>query len=320
MEQMTSTIDLHMHSIYSDGKDDLPELLAKVREAGIRTFALSDHDTIDGAQKMIALVPDDMHFIPSVEFSCKYREGGPEDKWSCHLLGPGADPRKEGFAEVVREAKQIRLTKMEWRYQALEAIFHISLTQEQMDWVKGHSSPGKPHLGQVLAEMTYAENGWTLPDEHSSAQEWEKYYDCFQKEIRGKLNVLPDRCKEIGIPHYSAHMEPRRAIEGVLAGGGVPVWAHPFGERREKFTNRDRIRARLETMKGFGLMGIECYYNQYNEDEVDFLLSLAKEYDLLVSGGSDYHSYSVKPNRLGDLNTYGKPVTEEMLTVMTKLS
>ena len=305
-----------MHSIYSDGKDTVPKLLNKIREAGIRTFALSDHDTVDGALEMKDLVPEDMRFIPSIEFSCKYKEEREGDKWSCHILGYGADPEKKAFSDIVHEAKEIRLQKMNWRFGALEAIHHIQFTQEQKDWINGHSSPGKPHLAQVLTQMLYESRKWPLPDSKSPDSEWERYRSCFQQEIQEKLNTLGRKCRENGLAGCEAHLEPRKTIEGILKGGGVPVWAHPFGENRGKFISEEEVRIRLEKLKSMGLMGMECYYSQYNEQEVAFLLALAREYHLLVSGGSDYHSLSVKPNRLGELNTYGEPVTEEMLSLL----
>ena len=63
-------IDLHMHSTASDGTDTIPELLKKVRAAGIDIFAVTDHDTIDGSMEMEGIVPEDMTFIRGIEFSC----------------------------------------------------------------------------------------------------------------------------------------------------------------------------------------------------------------------------------------------------------
>lgn len=66
------------------------------------------------------------------------------------------------------------------------------------------------------------------------------------------------------------------------------------------------------------IMGIECWYSRYSEDEVSFLLSMADKYHLLVSGGSDYHGIR-KNIALGELNAFGKPVATEQLTVIDEL-
>ena len=61
--------DLHIHSNFSDGSDDLKTLISKIKSAGINIFALTDHDTIRGCKEMIALVPNDMKFIPAIELT-----------------------------------------------------------------------------------------------------------------------------------------------------------------------------------------------------------------------------------------------------------
>ena len=65
-------IDLHMHSLVSDGTDSPAELLAKVRESGIEIFSLTDHDAIKGCMAIIGLLQvGDPVFIPGAEFSCR---------------------------------------------------------------------------------------------------------------------------------------------------------------------------------------------------------------------------------------------------------
>ena len=64
--------DLHVHSNFSDGSDDLKTLISKIKSAGINIFALTDHDTIRGCKEMIALVPNDMKFIPSAQYDIFY--------------------------------------------------------------------------------------------------------------------------------------------------------------------------------------------------------------------------------------------------------
>ena len=88
-------IDLHMHSCMSDGTDPIPELLRKVREAGITVFSVTDHDTMEGALEMERLVkeqcPTDVTFICGIEFSSITEEG------KCHILGYGCDPDSDFY-------------------------------------------------------------------------------------------------------------------------------------------------------------------------------------------------------------------------------
>ncbi|MEE3455084.1 MAG: PHP domain-containing protein, partial [Succiniclasticum sp.] len=82
---MNSKVDLHMHSRASDGSDWIPGLLRKIQKLGIRTFALTDHDTIKGVQRMEKIVPDGIRFIRGIELSCKTEVA------KCHILGYNYD-------------------------------------------------------------------------------------------------------------------------------------------------------------------------------------------------------------------------------------
>ena len=88
---MTSTVDLHIHTTASDGSDSPSRLLENLRNAGITTFAVTDHDTIDGALEMEALVTDQFRFHRGIEFSCQSPAG------KCHILGYGFDPDHPAF-------------------------------------------------------------------------------------------------------------------------------------------------------------------------------------------------------------------------------
>ena len=80
-----SKVDLHMHSTASDGTDTPEELLKNIRKSGITVFAITDHDTIEGAMQMEKLAPNDVKFIRGVEFSCKTPSG------KCHIVGLNYD-------------------------------------------------------------------------------------------------------------------------------------------------------------------------------------------------------------------------------------
>ena len=95
---MNSKVDLHMHSRASDGSDWIPGLLRKIQKLGIRTFALTDHDTIKGVQRMEKIVPDGIRFIRGIELSCKTEVA------KCHILGYNYDLKQKEFLDFVAEA------------------------------------------------------------------------------------------------------------------------------------------------------------------------------------------------------------------------
>ena len=94
-------IDLHMHSTVSDGTDTPEELLARVQEAGIELFALTDHDALKGCDMIRkARKPGDPQFLNGVEFSCRDELG------KYHILGYGYDPDSPSILNVVEKGAQ----------------------------------------------------------------------------------------------------------------------------------------------------------------------------------------------------------------------
>ena len=102
---MNSKVDLHMHSRASDGSDWIPGLLRKIQKLGIRTFALTDHDTVKGVQRMEKIVPDGIRFIRGIELSCKTEVA------KCHILGYNYDLKQKEFLDFVAEAYGVRINK-----------------------------------------------------------------------------------------------------------------------------------------------------------------------------------------------------------------
>ena len=123
---MSSMVDLHMHSKASDGTDFIPELLKSIQIHGIKTFALTDHDTIKGVLDMENLVPEGIRFIKGVELSCKTKVA------KCHILGYNYDPSNTGFLKFVAEAHDVRIKKNHNRLTYLKKIYDIEFTDEEI--------------------------------------------------------------------------------------------------------------------------------------------------------------------------------------------
>lgn len=90
-------IDLHIHSTASDGTDSPEEIVEKIgRHSGVKIFALTDHDTIVGIEKLPATFSDTILFINGVEFSCKIA-----DRSKCHILAYFFDAANEAFQQLL---------------------------------------------------------------------------------------------------------------------------------------------------------------------------------------------------------------------------
>ena len=124
---------------------------------------------------------------------------------------------------------------------------------------------GRPHFGRVLVELGLADS----------------VDDAFARYLgREKRYFVPRRIIDIDT-----------SVESIMKSGGVPVLAHPFQYRMDDAQLRDLI----EHCMGHGLRGLECRYSGYDAEQVRYLESLAEEYDLLKTGGSDFHG-SNKPH------------------------
>ncbi|MCC8103343.1 MAG: PHP domain-containing protein [Clostridiales bacterium] len=280
-------VDLHIHTAASDGSDSVQELLVRLKKYDIDTFAVTDHDTIDGALEMERAVEPGVRYVKGVEFSCI----SPVDK--CHILGYGYDATDSQLLAALKEGSDLRMAKLDARLAYVQETYHVEFTQEELDWLYGMKSPGKPHLADILLKRGIGKDR----------------NDVIRNYIHEKdhgTNKTADR--------ISAHM----AISGILHAGGIPVWAHPLGGEGEPLLSREQFTDRLQFLMESGIKGLECYYSRYSKEQVFFLQDMAKRHDLLISGGSDYHG-SRKDIALGTLNAYGAVVKEENLTVLSKL-
>lgn len=277
---MKSKIDLHMHSTASDGTDTPGQLLEKIRKAGIQTFSLTDHDSIDGCTVLKAIVPDDISFIRGVEFSCITSAG------KCHILGYGYQVDAPSMAQALEAGRILRLAKLTRRLNHLKEVHDICFSEEELSWLYRLNSPGKPHLAELIMKQGRAE---------TRTEAIKDYID--------------------GCKGGDDRIDAKIAIDGILGAAGIPVWAHPLGGEGETHLSQKEFELQLNVLLELGIQGLECYYSRYTSEEVDFLLEQAKRHDLLISGGSDYHG-TAKDIPLGTLNAYGQGVSERELTVL----
>ena len=265
MKFQRPAVDLHMHSVCSDGTDSPAELLARVKAAGIGLFALTDNDAICGAQALLALLgPEDPRFLPGVEFSCKDKLG------KYHVLGYAYDPASPAIRAVVELGHGYRMTKLRARLEALERKFGFRFPEEAERGLYALDNPGKPHIGNLMVRYGFAESK--------------------DQAIRQFLNELHVR---------GDYVRPEEAIRGILDAGGIPVLAHPCYGDGDQLILGPELEERVERLMDFGLQGLEAYYSGFPEKLRNQVLALAERRGLYVTAGSDYHGKN-KLVRLGD--------------------
>ena len=258
-------IDLHMHTTVSDGTDTPEEILVRVREAGIGLFAVTDHDAVKGCGAILSLrTADDPAFLTGVEFSCRDEEG------KYHILGYGYDPEADGIRRVVELGHGYRMNKVNARLAFLKTEFGFTFPEEEIQHLLALDNPGKPHIGNLMVRYGYAETK--------------------ELAIRDYINKLRGSTQFV---------RPEEAIGGILAGGGIPVLAHPSYGSGDELIVGDEMDNRLRKLLDFGLQGVEAFYSGFTKRLREEVLSLAERYGLYITAGSDYHGAN-KLVQLGD--------------------
>jgi predicted metal-dependent phosphoesterase TrpH len=272
---MKNPMDLHMHTIASDGADTPAQLLTKIMAAGIRVFSVTDHDTIEGALEMEKLVPPELRYIRGVEFSCIHPAG------KCHILGYGYDPEDPELQAALELGRQLRQEKLQRRLIFLQDRFGITLTKAEEQFLYSQKSPGKPHLGQILLDRGLA------PDVTAAIQEY----------------INP--CKD-GNDRIDADL----AIRAIRHAGGTAVWAHPLGGEGEDRLSKAEFQVQLDILAAMGIQGLECHYSRYTREDADYLCHQAARRNLIITAGSDYHGGNKQNLALGQLNAENVPVLD----------
>ena len=256
---MPITVDLHLHTTASDGRLSPTGLVQLAASSGLQTISVSDHDSTAGlaeAQLAVDHIPG-MRLIPGIELSCDVPGG------EVHMLGYFMDIEDPGFQEVLFGFRQGRLARGEGMVHKL-AEFGMHIEWERVLEIAGDASVGRPHVAQALVEAGY----FTEPG------------DAFREYLGRNGKAYVERSK----------LTPPDAVKLLNDVGGVAVFAHPWFERRGNEPEPEQsLIATVEELKAAGLHGMEVHYSMYDEATVDWLADVARAYDLIPCGGSDYH-------------------------------
>jgi 3',5'-nucleoside bisphosphate phosphatase len=251
-----STVDLHTHTLRSDGVLEPVELVRAAAEAGIRTLAITDHDTLGGYRDLVLgrAMPAPIELIPGVEINALAR-GIPLAEGELHVLGFGMDPDDEAFEAALARQRAARRIRFDRTVERLRDIgMPIDAQLEHLDRTRDDAL-GRPTIGRAL-----------MAAGHATSVE-----DAFRRLIGWSG------------PAYVARegMGPREAIDAIRGAGGVPVLAH-FSEAPSQVSL-------LRELREIGLLGLEVHYISFDRDTVQLVGSVAGELGLLPTGGSDYH-------------------------------
>jgi 3',5'-nucleoside bisphosphate phosphatase len=257
-------IDLHTHTNESDGTYSPFELVDAALAIGLEALAISDHDTLTGYDRALPRArKKGLDLVCGIELSTKFR-GKTVHLLGYFLNGPPADSFRDWIGEM-QASRRDRNVRLAQRLQSLGIDVKIEDVER-----KGRSLTGRPHFAKAMLEKGYV----------SSIQE------AFDEFLDESAKGYVDR-QEPELP---------TGIRRIAAAGGVSSIAHPI---RLGYRDPAQLRALVSDMRDAGLGAIEVYHSDHRPAHVEQYLKLAREFDLAVTGGSDFHG-EVKPGiRLG---------------------
>ena len=272
------TIDLHVHSHFSDGTKSPAELVALASKSDVSAMALTDHDTMDGVAEAQAVSEKyDVEVVPGVEISVVH-EG-----LVLHILGYYMDPLQKDLVhalDTLQQARERRNGKIIKKLQDLG----IDATLEELREISGLGQTGRPHIAKLLMNHGVV---------RSFPQAFDQYLAKGQKAYVGRFA-------------YSA----REAIAFIAAAGGLAVLAHPIQIDKTLCT----LNALLPVLRSYGLQGIETYYPSQKKKMQKRIRKFAENNDLFLTGGSDYHGDIRPGTRLaGGHNVYVPPALLDIM-------
>lgn len=255
-------IDLHTHTIYSDGEYYPDELIEKAINEGIKTIAITDHDTIQGLENIdYNRYKNKIEIIKGIELTVKRQKG------RMHILGLNIDYNNQ---ELKKELETFRTNSINKIIAIIDYLNYIGVTiteEEKANIINKTGNIGRPEIAKLLITKGIV----------TSVQEaFDKY-----------LIEAYDKTRQKGKGHTYEEV-----INLILNAGGIPILAHPNSLELTK----EEFEPFLKELISSGLQGIEIMHSNMDNDERAYYMQMVREYNLLYSVGSDYHGESVKPD------------------------
>ncbi len=268
------SIDLHCHSVYSDGSLTLSELVEHVVQFGVETLSITDHDSIgihhEIAQSGLALP---CNVLPGIEISCSFNNR------EVHIVGLNVNINDTGLCDFVSRQQDCRRERLLNYAYKLEKV-GLKGVDEQVTKLSAEAVT-RTHLSQILVNMGYVQDA----------------NRAFKKYIGRKGRA------------YVAMQWPsiQDVVEVIVNSGGVAVIAHPG---RYQLSRKQLELLMIEFVEAKG-QAIELSYPNIEPQLIHWLTDKALSLNMYASQGSDFHNPQwrwVKPGFFPPLPKAAPPV------------
>jgi predicted metal-dependent phosphoesterase TrpH len=252
----------------------------QAKAGGLTAMALTDHDTVDGLTEAVAAGEEiGVEIIPGVEISAQFPGG------TMHILGLFVDYHNGLLDQRLAVLKQARIDRNPQIIAKLNAL-GLPVTMARVEEISGGGQVGRPHIARALMEAGYVKD---------LQEAFDKYLGWHKPAYVSKFRFSPDQ-----------------ALAMIKEAKGIPVLAHPFTLNQG---SAYALKNLVVELKGQGLAGLEVFYSEHTPEQQALYLKLARELDLLITGGSDYHGLNKPEITLGSMPCQDR-LTYELVTAL----
>lgn len=260
-------IDLHVHTIFSDGEYTPLEILNQCKAEDVNIVSITDHNNLKGSKNAMLKNPyNDITVISGVELAAKYSLCGGQ----LHILGYNINLNDEKLNSVLDEIMKDSIRRIESLLYQLKVNFNITFKDNDVSEIfTSCGNIGRPEVAKLCVKYGYV----TTVDEA-----FKKFFEpVHHKLVRKKVDLSDKEC-----------------IEYIRNAGGIACLAHPITLKK----NNQELREYISKLLSYGLEAVEVYHSKHTKAFSDSLLNITKEMKLLYSVGSDYHGPLVTPDTM----------------------
>jgi len=262
--------DLHIHTTASDGALDPIRTVHEAKVARLRAIAITDHDTIDGllTLKKVGILNSDSSkmSLPNPAIITGIELNADLPGYEVHILGYFIDIDNAELKKTLKFLVENRQKRLLLMVEKINYLGYDLKFEDVMEITANSAAIGRPHVAKAILQTGYFKN------------------------INQVFDVLLGKNCPAYIPQYRLTLE--KVIELIEGAGGIAVLAHPG------LIGNDIIVEKI--IKKPGISGIEVYHPAHTEEQTEKYLSLAKEHNLKITGGSDFHGVAGRfPEKLG---------------------